>query len=65
MGFKKIKYNSGESIVNIKIQEIDGSILERWTVMMSDLGNWFRLMKRKYGNRVDEKEKDKDLNWIK
>ena len=64
MPIKKIRYNTGEGIVKIKIQEDSGASLENWTIMMSDLGNWFRIMKKKYGNKVEPKKDNKDLDWL-
>ena len=65
MGFKGIKYGSGEGIVKIRIEEDSGALMERWTIMMSDLGNWFRIMKKKYGDRVESKKDNRDLDWLK
>jgi len=64
MSLKKIRYNSGEGLVKIKIEEDNGALIERWTIMMSDLGNWFRIMKKKYGDRVESKKDNRDLDWI-
>jgi len=67
VAFKSIRYNQGEGLVKIKIEEPSGALLENWTIMMSDLGKWVRLMKRKYGKLIDREEpsKDKDIDWIK
>ena len=60
MTFKKVKDSKGDQIVIIKVLDQDRSILENWTIMMSDLYKWVSIMKSKYGiNR-----KDKDLDWI-
>ena len=65
MGYKKIKYNSGEGIVKIRIEEESGALMENWTIMFSDLGKWVSQMRRKYGSIVDGKRNDdKDLDWI-
>lgn len=63
MGFKKIKYNRGEGLVKIKIEDESGARMENWTIMMSDLGQWTNMMIRKYG--LDKKPifNDKDLDW--
>lgn len=58
MGFKKIKEHSGEQIVEIKVKDQDRSVLENWTIMMSDLGKWTSLMRKKYGF-----DKKKELDW--
>ncbi len=60
MSFKKIRYNTGEDIVEIKIKDETGRFIENWTVMMSDLYAWFKIMKYKYG-LVDKHKKD--LDW--
>jgi len=65
MTFKKINYGTGECLVKIKIEEDSGAMLENWTIMMSDLEGWFKIMKRKYGNRVESVKKDRDLDWLK
>ena len=61
MGFKKIRYNTGESLVKIKIEDDTGAKMETWTIMLSDLGKWADTMRKKYGL---EDKKDRDLDWI-
>ena len=66
MGFKKLRYNSGEGMCKIKILDDSGALMENWTIMMSDLENWFLQMKRKYGDTICSKKKiDHDLDWLK
>jgi len=65
MGFKKIRYNTGECLVKIKIEEDSGAMLENWVFMMSDLENWYNTMEKKYGNRIKSKKVDRDLDWLK
>ena len=65
MGLKKIRHNTGECLVKVRIEEDSGALLEKWTIMMSDLGNWFKIMKRKYGNRVETNSNNRDLDWLK
>lgn len=62
MGFKKIAYNTGVNIVEIKIKDETGRFIENWTLMMSDLYKWVDIMKRKYG--LEFKEAPRDLDWI-
>ena len=62
--FKKIRYNSGEGLVKIKIEDDTGKVIEKWTIMFSDLCKWTDLMKRKYG-LSEKSHKDRDLEWIK
>lgn len=64
MNLKKIKYGSGEGLVKIRIEEDSGALIERWTIMMSDLDNWFRIMKKKYGNRIESNKDNRDLDWL-
>ncbi len=61
MGFKKIRYDTGENIVKIKIEDETRRLIDTWTLMMSDLPNWFNIIKEKYG--IKSKEKDRSLDW--
>ncbi len=63
MGFKKLKYNTGEGLVKMKIEDSSGARIENWTIMMSDLGKLSRLLCRKYGIDYNTGEKDRDLDW--
>lgn len=65
MGLKKIRQNTGECLIKIRIEEDSGALLEKWTIMMSDLGKWFKIMKKKYGNRVETRNDNQDLDWLK
>ena len=60
MGFKNIRYNTGECLVKIRIENETGALLENWTIMFSDLAKWFNTMRRKYGIKGT---KDTDLDW--
>lgn len=57
--FKKVRYNSGECIVEAKILEEDGRPIDNFKFMVSDLGEWFGIMSKKYG--IEKKRKD--LDW--
>jgi len=65
VGFKKLKYNTGEGLVKLKIEDASGARIENWTIMMSDLGKLTRLLCRKYGidYNTGEFRKNKDLDW--
>ncbi len=63
MSFKKIRYNSGKEIFEIKIKNSDGSIIGKWVFMKDDFPKWVKIMERKYG--IETKEKDRDLDWLK
>ena len=60
MSLKPIKYNTGEGRAKIKIEDESGMVEGNWTVMMSDLEKWFRIISRKYGLE----RKDEDLDWL-
>lgn len=65
MAFKTLKYNTGEGLVKMKIEDATGARIENWTIMLSDLGKLARLLCRKYGvdyNTGDYK-KGKDFDW--
>lgn len=64
MPFKKIRTTPGDMIVEIKVRDENRSVLENWTIMMSDLGRWTNTMKQKYGIKSDKKKKDEDIDWI-
>ena len=61
MVFKKVRYDTGENVVRIKIEDETRRIIDTWTLMMSDLPNWFNIIKEKYG--LKSKERDKGLDW--
>lgn len=64
MSLKKIKYNNGEGLVKIKIEDSTGARIENWTIMMSDLGKVSKLLCRKYGIDYNTGEyKQKDFDW--
>lgn len=63
MGFKKIRYHTGEGLVKIRIEDETGAKMENWTIMMSDLGQWANMMFKKYGISRNGKKLDKDLGW--
>jgi len=63
MGFKSIKYHTGEGLVKIKIEDETGAKQESWTIMMSDLGQWSRMMCKKYGIDKPKRKHDSDLDW--
>ncbi len=61
MGFKKVRYNTGENIVEIKIRDENRKYIENWTIVMSDLYKWVETMRIKYG--LEKKNKVSDLDW--
>lgn len=64
IAFKGIKYNAGEYLLKIKVEDESGRFLENWVIMSSDLTKWVRIMNQKYGF-IESKKKDKDLDWAK
>ncbi len=62
MGFKKVRYDTGENVVRIKIEDETRRIIDTWTLMMSDLPNWFNIIKKKYG--LTFKKREESLDWI-
>ncbi len=61
MGFKRVRYDVGENIVKIKIEDETRRIIDSWVIMMSDLPRWFSGIKEKYG--LKSKERDRGLDW--
>jgi len=61
--FKKLKYNTGEGLVKLKIEDASGARIENWTIMLSDLGKLTKLLCRKYGIDYNTGEKNRDLDW--
>ena len=62
MGFKKIRYNTGEEIFKVRIENTSGSLLDNWVFMKDDFPQWVEIMKKKYGLGIKPK-KDRDLDW--
>lgn len=61
LALKKITYNSGDYIIEIKIKDGTGKFIENWTIMASDLPKFANIMKMKYGIRFDKVSKE--LEW--
>ena len=61
MVFKKIRYNAGQDIFNIKILDSSGSFREKWVFMSCDFMQWSDIIAKKYGlKRINT---NKDLDW--
>ena len=58
MGFKKIRWDSGEVIAKIKIQEANGVQLGNWTIAASELGKFAKMVREKFGKN------NRDLDWL-
>ena len=65
MGYKKIRYNTGDGIAKIRMEDDTGAIVENWTIHWSDLKKWVSQMERKYGINMKARTKDADLDWLK
>jgi hypothetical protein len=61
MGIKKVRYNTGEDIVDIKIRDSTGAEREKWIIMMSDFTKVMEILKKKYG--LGRPKENKDLDW--
>ena len=61
MTIKKVRYDSGENIVEIKIKDETRREIENWKLMLSDLPEWFNIMKNKYGLKFGKR--NKELEW--
>lgn len=61
MAFEKIRYNSGQEIFKIEIENQDGSRADKWTFMKVDFPQWVNIIAKKYG--IDIKLKHTDLDW--
>ena len=62
MGFKKIRYDSGENVVRVKIEDETRRQIDNWTLMMSDLPQWFNMIMEKYGLTL--KKRERELEWL-
>jgi len=63
VAFKKIRYNTGEEIFKVRIENSSGALLDNWVFMKNDFTQWVEIMKKKYGFGVKTRRKDRDLDW--
>lgn len=61
MPFQPIKYNSGANVFNVKIEDPNGKVVEKWKFMSCDFVKWASLIVQKYGLKI----RDRDLDWVK
>lgn len=61
MAFKRVRYDAGENVVRIKIEDETRRMIDSWVIMMSDLPAWFNGIKEKYGLKLYKK--DRSLDW--
>ena len=66
MPFKKIQYNIGSEIFEIKIKDTAGGNIGNWVIMKENFMEWVDIMVKKYGIKSKQRafNKDKDLDWI-
>jgi len=68
LGFKKIRGNEGEIIIETKVVEgITNRVLSRWKVLKEDFPSVVRILNEKFNlgiiKRKRKEDKDKDLAW--
>jgi len=63
LGFAKVRYNTGEEIFRVKIENSNGSKIEEWVIMSRDFPKWVHMISSRYGFNIG-KEKT-DLDWAK
>jgi hypothetical protein len=65
MPFSKIKYNRGQGIFKLRIEDSSGSLIENWVVMQHDFLDVVDIISNKYGlkRKGFGLGKDKDLDW--
>lgn len=62
MSFSNIKYNVGEEIFKVRIEDTSGALQEQWVFMKRDFVRWVKNICAKYGINLDKKT---DLDWTK
>jgi len=65
MGFRPIRYNQGQEIFKIKIEDHSGASIENWVFMRCDFAKFVNIISKKYGISMKPKKqnKDRDLEW--
>jgi len=63
-GFRKIRYNTGEEVFRIRVEDSSGSRIEDWVVMRNDFPKWVKMICSRYGFSLKENGKT-DLDWAK
>ncbi len=61
MGFKTVRYDSGENIVRITVEDETRRKIDSWVIMMSDLPDCINNIRKKYG--INFSKVTKDLSW--
>ena len=63
LGFRKIRYNTGEEIFRVRIESSTGQRIEEWVIMKNDFPQWIKMICSKYGFTLEKKKTD--LDWAK
>ena len=61
MGFSKVKYNSGEEIFRIRVENSNGGKIDDWVIMRHDFPRWVHTVCAKYGLNLGKPKTD--LDW--
>ena len=61
MAFKKIRYNTGEEIFDLKIKDTTGATINKWVFMKHDFEKVVGIVKSKFG--ISKNNKGNDLDW--
>jgi hypothetical protein len=61
MGFSKIRYNGGEEVFRIRVENSNGSKIEEWVVMRRDFPKWVKMICSRYGFIIEPNKTD--LDW--
>ena len=65
MGFKPVRYNTGEEIFETTVRDGMGGKLDTWKVMKTDFPKCADILMKKYGLKNNKKRKmDEDLDWM-
>jgi len=65
MGFAKIRYNTGEEIFRIRIEDTHGSKMEDWVIMSRDFPRWVNMISSRFGFKIGKENTKTDLDWTK
>lgn len=62
MGFEKIRLGI-EEIFTVIVQDQTGKTIDKWTALKKDFKQVIQILNNKYGLRIFENKKEKDLDW--
>ena len=58
-----MRYNCGEDIFRIKIENTHGAKMEEWVIMSRDFPKWVHMISSRFGFELGKKKTD--LDWMK